>query len=582
MKLLSLNQLKLRTKMSIPLIGPLVALLLLNLVAGTSLDRVSKNLTDKLYNEAHQSGYWLLNADRDFYQALSAQRDAASDLPQDLKAKVTADYTENVQQTGERVKKAQDILENSTGKVMTYKHTTSQKTIPELFQEFNTNFTAWTNMYDQKTVSLPDPAASETAFNTARDKINQIEEILDDYSLDLIKEAEKDVAEAKLQFLWLTAGALLFSLLLGYWIIRHVSKRTRAAVRLIQKTEQFDLKYDDSFSAYLNEKDEFATIITAEANARKEYRKIITNVVEETGRLKQSLTATNRNMVRLEQEIEEISSTTEQLSAGMEETAASTQEMNASSQEMVFAVESVADHAQEGARTAEDIHARATGLNKSFAASSQQALSLFADMKQSLGQALEESKAVEQIQALSDAILDIASKTNLLALNAAIEAARAGEAGRGFAVVATEIRKLADESKHTIAQIQQVADSVVQAVSHLSDQSNQLLQYVETDVRQDYDSMMTATVQYRNDADETNALVTNLSATSEELLASIQSMVKVIHEVSLAANEGASGTTHIAEKAGVISTKSEEVRRYMEQTLEGAALLEEMVEKFQL
>ncbi len=119
------------------------------------------------------------------------------------------------------------------------------------------------------------------------------------------------------------------------------------------------------------------------------------------------------------------------------------------------------ENINETGQTLRDVNTQIVNLANAIEQSSQEELDLSHKLEQL-------SHDATQVKDVLSVISDIADQTNLLALNAAIEAARAGEHGRGFAVVADEVRKLAERTQKSLAEINSTISVIVQSINDAS------------------------------------------------------------------------------------------------------------------
>ena len=309
-------------------------------------------------------------------------------------------------------------------------------------------------------------------------------------------------------------------------------------------------------------------------------QEILKLIIENTNYMENVVAEVDGSVVKSNDSASDLSAMTEELSATMQDVGLSVNTINDNADNILKDVEIIATKSDDINQFSKEMKANAEKIESDARYNMVQTGEKVGNILDVLNKAIEDSKSVDQVNNLTNDILNISSQTNLLALNASIEAARAGEAGKGFAVVADEIRVLAEQSKAAVVHIQDVTKNVVESVTNLADGAKKLLEFVGTDVVDSFAGFSDMADSYSNDAGSIDALVTDFSASSEQLLASINGVMDAIGEVSKAATEGATGTNDIAEKTGVVVEKAAEIKEKAEAAHHAADKLQQNVEHF--
>ena len=278
---------------------------------------------------------------------------------------------------------------------------------------------------------------------------------------------------------------------------------------------------------------------------------------------------TNRNADRT-------SHTMEDLAAGMEEISATAVCVSENTEHAQEAVSAVTQKAADGTAYAGEIRERARELQSMAKTSRDTAGDMIRKFDASLQGSISDSEKIENIHLLTGDILNIASKTNLLALNASIEAARAGEAGRGFAVVAEEIRVLADNSKETANNIQEISVEVVEAVRRLANDANGLIEFIKERILPDYELLEKSGEQYLNDSVAVDDMMREIREGMEEIRGTMQSVTESNNGIADNVQES---TQHVMEVVTDTASLAENMKEIIGALEQVSAVIENLSEQ---
>lgn len=295
---------------------------------------------------------------------------------------------------------------------------------------------------------------------------------------------------------------------------------------------------------------------------------IFKTIIHNSKRMETVVNEVRESVMTSNSSVSDLSALTEELSATMQEMSDNAALINSNTESVAGEVNQIAERTTEINNYTKEMKGHADSMESAARSNMESTGTKVNEILEVLNRAIEDSNSVNQVNSLTDDILNIASQTNLLALNASIEAARAGDAGRGFAVVATEISQLAAASQEAANRIQQINSVVTQAVHNLADNANGLVQYMNESILPEFEEFVTAGSEYKNKATYIENVMNEFESKTDSLKNTMVEIQKSINTIAHAIEEGAKGVSNAADSTQVLVTDIENISNRMDENFE--------------